>query len=121
MQGCQTLLLQEAGPLPKSVDFKAPGTGPGVVVISGSVWSPNTNKLIGIQVELDGTSVGTAEIYSNGGSTHRTVVTSYMQIELNKAWPGAPPEPPTYTLTLENLNADTTSDINDRFTVALLG
>jgi hypothetical protein len=54
-------------------------------MITGSVWTGTANQLIGIQVTLDGQPIGSAEIYSNLASTHRSVVPTYIPVKLTSA------------------------------------
>jgi hypothetical protein len=67
--------------------------------------------MIGFTVELDGVSIGSAHIFSNGASTHRDVVPGYIPVNLSFA---------QHTVALIPLNAATTSDSNHSFNVMLL-
>ena len=116
------VIINQAGGLPISAEVMTGSVGPATLIVSGSAWSPDSNKLIGVDVLLDGTSVGQAVIYSNEPSEHRALVTMHLPIELDKPFTGDPPtEPPTYTVELAALNADTNADQNDWFQVVLLG
>ena len=106
-----SILNQAKGPLPVTAQFQSPSDGPATLMVTGSVWSGNTNVTIGIQVVLDGQVVGTASIFSNGASTHRSVVPSYIPVELSIG---------LHKLVLAPLNSVTVSDGNDYFDVALL-
>ena len=106
-----SILNQVKGPLPIHSNFKAPSDGPACLVLSGSVWSATANQMIGVQLELDGKVIGSATIFSNGASTHRAVVPSYIPVTLSIG---------PHTLTLLPLNSSTTSDYNDWFDVILL-
>ena len=73
---------------------------------------------IGIEVAWEGTALGAATIFSNGPSTHRAVVPKTFALALDKPWdPNG--DPPTYTLTLSPMNADTISDRNDSYHIVL--
>ena len=114
------ILIDEVGPLPITETITLGSTGPATLFVSGSVWTQQLNTLIGIEVLLDGEQVGTAEIWSNGTGTHRSVVPKFLPITLNKPFTGSPPtNPPTYTFTLQALNSNTISDLNDNFQVTL--
>src|SRR5437879_2168258 len=104
------ILNQVKGPLPLHTTFKSPSDGPTCLVLTGSVWSQTPNQLIGIQLQVDGKVVGTAEIFSNGVATHRAVVPSYMPVTLSIG---------PHTITVLPLNSSTTSDYNDFFDVIL--
>jgi len=66
--------------------------------------------MIGVQLELDGKVVGSASILSNGVSTHRAVVPSYIPVNLTFG---------QHAVTLIALNSVTTSDYNDLFDLVL--
>lgn len=104
-------VIQHAkGPLPLKMQFNAPTDGASVLVVTGSVWSSQANQLIGAGVELDGTLIGEAVIFSNGASTHRALIPAYIPVQLTFG---------AHTLTLAPLNSATTSDSNDFFNVVL--
>jgi hypothetical protein len=105
-----SLLNQAKGPLPISAKFNAPSDAPSCFVLSGSVWCQTAGQMIGVQLELDGKVVGSASILSNGPSTHRAVVPSYIPVNLTFG---------PHTVTLIALNSVTTSDYNDLFDVVL--
>lgn len=106
-----SILNQAPGGLPISATFTAPADGPVFFVLSGSVWSATANQLIGVTLELDGKAIGSASIYSNGVSTHRAVVPSYIPVKLAYG---------PHKITLIAENAATVSDLNDRFDLALM-
>ena len=107
----QIILNQKPGPLPINATFNALSDGPSTLIVHGSVWSTSANQKIGIAIQLDGTQVGIAQIFSNGASTHRAVVPSYFAIKLQQG---------QHTLTLSLLpNSQTTSDYNDFFTAVI--
>lgn len=112
-----TNVVNQQGPLPIKVNMAPEITGPATLVVAGSVWSGTANQMIGIVVEVDGTIVGKATIFSNGASTHRAVVPIHIPISLDKEWTSGPP---SYELTLAPLNAATVSDVNDNFNVSLI-
>lgn len=104
------VIVSQKGPLPIKVNFTAPGDMEACLVINGSVWSTTANTMLGIQVALDGQNVGTAQIFSNGASTHRAVVPVYIQVKLAYGQ--------QHTLTLTAM-PNTTSDFNDFYTAVL--
>jgi hypothetical protein len=106
----QLLLNQAAGPLPVSNTFQAMSDAPVVLEVSGSVWSQSTNTIIGIKINIDGVSVGTAQVFSNGNATHRTVVPAYIQLELT---------PGQHTIQLVNETSTTVSDFNDFYSAVI--
>lgn len=104
------VIVQKAGPLPIRASFQAPGDQPMFLEVNGSVWSQSVNQMIGIAINLDGTNVGTAQIYSNGNATHRSVVPAYIAIQLSQG---------QHTLTLSPADAATVSDFNDFYTAVI--
>jgi hypothetical protein len=107
----QVLIGNQKGPLPVQATFMAPGDMPMYLEVTGSVWTQTANQMIGIQVSLDGTVVGTANIFSNASSTHRAVVPVYLPVKLTQG---------SHTIQLSVAPSTTTvSDLNDRFTAVL--
>jgi hypothetical protein len=104
-------IINQAGPLPVTATFDAEGDEPVYLEVNGSVWSQETDNLLGIAIELDGQQIGKAQIFSNASATHRAVVPAYIQIQL---------EAGTHTLTLSALGGTSTvSDYNDFYTAVL--
>ena len=102
------VLIQQAGPLPIKVAFNAPSDAAMYLSVNGSVWTQSANTLIGISVQLDGKALGKAQVFSNGGSTHRPVVPGYFPVQLQQG---------QHTLVLDN--AGGVSDYNDFYTAVL--
>ncbi len=103
------VILTQAGPLPITTSFSAPGDEPMYLEVNGSVWSQATDELLGIVIALDGNVIGEAQIFSNGNTTHRAVVPAYVPVQLSEG---------QHTLTLSAAN-NTVSDYNDLFTAVL--
>ena len=59
------VILSQAGPLPITANFNAPGDSPMYIEVNGSVWTQSANQMIGIAIALDGQAVATAQIFSN--------------------------------------------------------
>lgn len=102
-------IVSQAGPLPITATFNAPGDMPMYLEVNGSIWSQSVNALIGIVVTLDGKVVGKAQIFSNGSATHRAVVPAYIKVQLKQG---------QHTLTL-SADSSTVSDLNDRYVAVL--
>jgi hypothetical protein len=96
------MIINQKGPLPISASFNSIGDSPMFLEVNGSV-------MIGIDINIDGQVVGTAHIFSNGGSTHRACVPAYIQVQLSQG-------PHKLTLTP---SANTVSDYNDYFTAVI--
>ena len=105
------VLISQAGPLPLTAAFSSPGDLPMFVEVSGSVWTQTANKMIGIQIEIDGAVVGTAKIFSNAAATHRAVVPLYVPVKLAQG---------QHKIVLSVSPGTTTvSDLNDLFSAVL--
>jgi hypothetical protein len=104
------VIVDQQGPLPIKATFNSLTDEPVYVEVNGSVWSTTPNTPIGILVEIDGIVVGKALIYSNGPTTHRTVVPSYGQVQLG---------PGQHTIVLSPVTPTTTSDVNDFYTAVI--
>jgi len=103
------VILSQPGPLPITATFNSIGDSPMYLEVNGSVWATSPNVMTTINVAIDGQSLGTARIFSNGASTHRAVVPSYFQIKLSQG---------PHKLTL-SAGANTVSDLNDYFTAVV--
>jgi hypothetical protein len=79
------MIINQAGPLPLKANFDAKGNQVMYLEVNGSAYSGNANRMIGIDIHLDNKSVGKAQIFSNGASTHRAVVPAYLPIQLSQA------------------------------------
>jgi hypothetical protein len=105
------VIVNQKGPLPISANFNAPSDAPMYLEVNGSVWTQTANSMIGIQIALDGQVIGTAQIFSNTQSTHRTVVPQYIRVQLKQG---------QHSLALTALpNSTTVSDLNDFFLAVL--
>jgi hypothetical protein len=104
------VIISQAGPLPITVAFNAPGDEPMYLEINGSVWAPTAGQIIGIAAVLNGTVLGQAQICSNGSTTHRAVVPAYFQLRFSEG---------QQSLTLTVANSNTTSDSNDFYNAVL--
>ena len=105
----QVLISGKVGPLPITTTFMSPGDMPMYLEVHGSVWSQTANQMLAIQVAIDGAVIGDANIFSNGNSTHRTVVPVYLPVKLDQG---------SHTLTLTAYQG-TVSDGNDLYTAVL--
>jgi hypothetical protein len=104
------VIINQVGPLPITATFDAPGDDPMYLEVNGSVWTQDVNSMIGIAIDLDGQNVGTAQIFSNGNTTHRAVVPAYIEITLTEG---------SHTLTLSASPSATVSDSNDFYTAVI--
>ncbi len=107
--GVQVILTAQ-GALPVKATFNAPGDSPMYIEVNGSVWTQTANQMIGINIDLDGTKIGTAQVFSNANATHRPVVPAYVPVKLTQG---------QHTLTLSASNSATTSDSNDSYVAVI--
>ena len=103
------MILNQKGPLPITAQFNSIGDSPMYLEVNGSVWATSPNVMCGINIAIDGQSVGTAQIFSNGASTHRACVPAYILIQLSQG---------PHKLTL-SAAANTVSDYNDYYTAVI--
>jgi hypothetical protein len=104
-------IINQVGPLPIAATFTAPLDGPALLVVTGSLWGTAANVPLRMNVLLDGKVVGTAQIFSNGSTTHRVLPTLFLGIPLTFG---------SHTLQLTMSGPSVTSDLNDSFAAALL-
>lgn len=105
------LFTNASGPLPLETTFKAPSDAPMVLLVSGTVWTSQQNTPIGVLAEVDGQTVGKAQIYANPSETHLAVPTQFIPLTLPIG---------QHTLRLSMISGETESDENDTFSAALL-
>ena len=103
------VILQKQGALPMTVNFNALSDAPVTLEVNGSVWTQTANQMIGIQVAIDGATVGKAQVFSNTASTHRPVVPVYIPLQLKFG---------QHSITLSALSG-TVSDVNDFYAAVL--
>jgi hypothetical protein len=104
------VIVNQAGPLPITATFEAPGDEPMYLEVNGSVWCQYADSMIGIGIDLDGQTIGAAQIFSNGNTTHRAVVPAYIPIQLSEG---------QHTLYLYLNTGETVSDSNDFYTAVI--
>jgi hypothetical protein len=105
------VLVSQQGPLPISVPFTAPSDAAAVLLVTGSVWTQNPNSMIGIEVFLDGNSLGAAQIFANPSGTHLPVVPIILPVKLSYG---------AHKIVLAQSTPATTCDTNDYYTVTLM-
>jgi len=111
MADAQTVVNQN-GPLPITASFQALSDGPALVLLSGSVWTQNQGgALIGVQLQVDGTPIGTAWILANNTATHMAVVPIAIPYTFGFG---------NHEIYLAAATGETVSDTNDFFCVTIL-
>jgi hypothetical protein len=102
-----TVFTNAIGGLPLSTTFNSNG-GTLVIAASGSGYATSANNTIGMEILVDGSTIGNCSVYMNVSSQHAAFVPT--QIVLRNVTAG------THTLTLVNRFA-TATDIFDLFNV----
>lgn len=98
-------------PLGTKLTFKTEIDGPALVLFSGSAYS-NTwpNMTIGLNIDIDGSSAGVAQLYANELNSHKTLVSSFQQINIT---------PGNHLLTIDASTPATYADALDVYSVSL--
>lgn len=104
------VISQAQGPLPISKTFNS-GGGTLLILASGSGWSGNPGKIIGMQISVDGINRGNAQSMTNEDTSHKAFVSSALVVS---GLPGG-----AHNLSLQ-AEANTNTDVNDFFSVTIL-
>ncbi len=104
------VIVNQGGPLPITATFNALTDEPMYLEVNGSVWCEYADSMIKIGIDVDGQNVGSAQIYSDGGTTHRTVVPAYIPIQLSQG---------QHTLSLYLSSDEAESDDKDFYTAVI--
>ncbi len=105
------VIINQAGPLPITVNVDWPSSGSVMVAVSGSAFTNNPNTTLAVKVTVHSTTLGTVQHYANPAGTHLAFPTAFFAVNGEIG-------PTTFTLTAAN--ATTITDQNDHFTVALI-
>jgi hypothetical protein len=87
------------------------GDGTLLVKVGVSVWTNNPQSQLSVGIQIDGTSLGFAQIFANPGATHMTCVTNDLVLT------GVPAGTHTLNLMAER---DVITDNNDRVSVLIM-
>src|SRR5712691_2085955 len=106
------VVVNQSGPLPITTTFKALSDGPALVMLSGSAWTQNQGgALIGVQLQVDGTPIGTASILANNTATHMAVVPIALPYTFGSC---------NHEIDLGAATGETDTDQNDFFQLTIL-
>jgi hypothetical protein len=103
------VLTNQQGPLTTAGTFVSQG-GILYMTVSGSAWSGSGAALVSVAVSVDGELVGTAQVYTNEGGSHRALIPVSLQLPQLAA--GA------HSVTL-SAGPGTATDTNDYFDVTV--
>jgi hypothetical protein len=104
-------VINTNGALPKEGTYNKRRGGTLIVSAAGSGFSDTENKTIGMEVFVNGTKVGTAQVYTNEKLSHKAFVPTFAVVN------GVPKG--SVKIELKALNADTKTDQNDFFRVTV--
>jgi hypothetical protein len=107
------VLLDEAGPLSVSAQFDSEVDGPVVFVLSGTAWTQEAPTLIGINLLLDGESLGSAAMcFANLNANHQAMRTTFIPYDNLTIGP--------HTIEVVPAYSNTVTDFNDYFQVTMI-
>lgn len=108
------ILIDQAGPLPISIEIDDPGDIPVIIEFSGSCYTNKNIGLTGINLQINGQDQGNSLIWANQLNVHLATVPKAISVNLDpsQARPGK------HTITLTNA-PNTVTDLNDWFTVLI--
>ncbi|MDC8012624.1 hypothetical protein [Tahibacter soli] len=101
----------QTGPLPLNIPFTAPISGDVTIAFSGSCWSSTANNPGGVEVLLDGQSLGKAQLFFNNPSLHQALPTQIFAANLGEG---------PHTITLRALSSTILTDRNDFFSLWII-
>ncbi len=104
------LFNNEAGAAPKSKQFTS-GGGTLLIFASGSGWSPDVARQIGMDIKIDNILKGSAKSFTNEINSHKTFSANFLVVTGISAG--------THTLALTTI-AGTSTDYNDFFSATIL-
>ncbi|TDR36989.1 hypothetical protein DFR29_12625 [Tahibacter aquaticus] len=98
----------QTGPLPLKIPFTAPISGDVTIAFSGTCWSSTVNNPGGVEVFLDGKSLGKALLFFNNTTQHQALPTQFFAVNLGEG---------QHTITLQAISSTVLSDRNDFFSL----
>ena len=108
------IIIDQAGPLPISVQIDDPGDVPVIFEFTGSCYTNTVRGFTGINLEINGSQAAQSIIYANNLNVHLATVTKAYSTNLDPTH-GVPGK---HTIKLTNM-PNTVTDTNDWFTVTL--
>lgn len=101
----------QPGPLPLKVTFTAPISGDVTIAFSGSCWSSTAQNPGGVEVFLDGVSLGKSLLYFNNSGLHLALPAQFFAVNLSEG---------PHTITVQPIWSTILSDKNDFFSLWVL-
>jgi hypothetical protein len=75
-------IISQRGPLPIEVPFDYQGDGSVGFYIAGSAWTNNGGQAIGVQILLDGNSLGYITVFANEATSHKTLIPKLIPVKI---------------------------------------
>lgn len=104
------VIADSAGPIPADFSFQAPADGDVILFVSGSAWRRSPG-FAGINVLLDGNSVGTTQTYINEVQSHHSIPAVMIPVSITSG---------SHVIHLSPTNGDMETDGNDGFFVSMV-
>ena len=104
-------ILALNGQLPLSASFNSPVIGPVDFISTGTAWTAVGAGPIGMEILIDGQVISKSVMYANLQSDHMTLPTSLGSLTLSSVGP--------HTVEIVAANGNTTTDVNDFFSVTI--
>lgn len=101
----------QPGPLPLKVTFTSPITGDATIAFSGSCWSSTAQNPGGVEVFLDGKSLGKSLLFFNNSTLHLALPAQFFAVNLSEG---------PHTITVQAISSTVLSDRNDFFSLWVL-
>jgi hypothetical protein len=105
------IVQNQPGPLPLKVTFTAPISGDVAIAFSGSCWSSTASNPGGVEIFLDGQSLGKSLLFFNNSGLHLALPAQVFPINLSEG---------PHTLTVQAISSTVLSDKNDFFSAWIL-
>src|SRR5207237_4335042 len=104
-------VINANGPLPVSNEFMAESDAQMVLFVAGSAWTQEAGNWIGIDVQVDGQSIGMASVYTNEATLHRALIPILLPVTVSAG---------SHSITFYLLNGFTLADDYDFLNVTLI-
>lgn len=101
----QQLFFQKCYAFPFTIPFQTAVVGSSLLYVSASAFSSTPNSRIGVNVALDGTLLGTLNLFANEANSHKTLVSMLFSLSIG--------DKATHEITCSPATPNTRCDQND--------
>lgn len=101
----------QPGPLPLKVTFTPPISGDVTIAFSGSCWSSTAQNPGGVEIVLDGKSLGKSLLFFNNNSLHLALPAQFFAANLSEG---------PHTIIVQAISSTVLSDRNDFFSLWII-